>query len=252
MAITDETITRLRSAAAAGDAQAALGLARLLCLTVFDPMEPAEDDPNWPEEHWLRAAVETCPDGVEALTLLTGRLAQQIAYWEAMDMAGMAAEHGQAEGAVRRRREAAELYARIRTARPHGPMEAGLDELAVLLGVSDKPAAKSAYSFHVLEDWGGNGSQSHHVTIVASDTDEIRWACDEWLVRSEDMFSGAPTLTTYVAGAEVSSIDLGQHLVNGSVNWSTAAVPELSGSPLPVGLPVPGRGLYYGFSLTVE
>ncbi|MFI6731157.1 hypothetical protein NRF20_06365 [Streptomyces sp. R-74717] len=80
MAITDEMITRLRSGAVAGDAHAALQLGRLLCLTASDPQEPGDGEPTWPEEHWLRVALEAHPNDVEALTMLTGRVAQQISY----------------------------------------------------------------------------------------------------------------------------------------------------------------------------
>ncbi|MEU7742856.1 hypothetical protein [Nonomuraea sp. NPDC049158] len=250
MAITDETITRLRSMAAAGDPQAALKLGRLLCLTASDPAEPGDGAPSWPEERWLRAAVEACPDDIEALTLLTGRLAQQISYWEAtLDMNPDAmAEYGQDEDSVKRlQTEAEELYARIRAAGPLGHAEAGLDEMAVLLGVSGKPAAEATYSFYVLEDEAWSGSVRHFAAIVACDADEMRWACDKWLALSEGGF-GILTLTAHVDGAEVSSIDLGQYLVDGVVDWDAIAVPDLSGPRLPAGLPVPGRGLCYGFS----
>ncbi|MDX3231511.1 hypothetical protein [Streptomyces sp. ME19-01-6] len=254
MAITAETLTRLRTTAMAGDAHAALELGRLLCLTASEPGASGDGDQTWPEERWLRAAVEARPDDIEALTLLTGRLAQQIAYWEAvLDMnPDVMEEYGEGEDTVRRRQsEAEELYARIRAASPLGHVEAGLDELAVLLGVSGKPAAEATYSFYVVEDESWSGSVRYGATIVASDADEIRWACDEWLAL-ESGLSSAPTLTTYVDGAEVSSIDLGRHLVDATVPWDVVAVPELTGPRLPVGLPVPGHGLYYGFSCTAE
>ncbi|ADI11427.1 hypothetical protein SBI_08309 [Streptomyces bingchenggensis BCW-1] len=239
----------------AGDAHAALELGRLLCLTASEPRAPGDGDQSWPEERWLRAAVESRPDDIEALTLLTGRLAQQISYWEAvLDMnPDVMEDYGEDEATVRRRQiEAEELYARIRAAGPVGPAaEAGLDELAVLLGVSGKPAAEAAYSFYVFEDEAWSGSVRYGTTIVASDADEIRWACDEWFAL-ETGLSSAPTLTTYVDGAKVSSIDLGRHLVDTAVSWDDVAVPELTGLPLPVGLPVPGHGLYYGFTSAAE
>jgi hypothetical protein len=250
MAITAETLTRLRTTAMAGDAHAALELGRLLCLTGSDPGGSGEGDQTWPEERWLRAAVEARPDDIEALTLLTGRLAQQISYWEAvLEMnPDVMEECGEDEGTIRRRQiEAEELYARIRAAGPLGHAESGLDALAVLLGVSGEPAAEAAYSFYVVEDEAWSGSVRHSTTIVASDADEIRWACDEWLALSWGGM-GALTLTTYLDGAEVSSIDLGQHLVEETVSWDEVAVPELTGTRLPVGLPVPGLGLYYGIS----
>lgn len=256
MAITAETITRLRTTAMAGDGRAALQLGRLLCLTASEPRAPGDGDQSWPEERWLRAAVEARPDDIEALTLLAGRLAQQISYWEAvLDMnPDVMEDYGEDEGTVRRRQiEAEELYARIRAAGPLGhAAEAGLDELAVLLGVSgESAAAEAAYSFHVFEDEAWSGSVRYGTTIVASDADEIRWACDEWFAL-ETGLSSAPTLTTYVDGAQVSSIDLRRHLVDTTVSWDGVDVPELTGVPLPVGLPVPGRGLYYGFAGAAE
>ncbi|MBL1114311.1 hypothetical protein JK364_18200 [Streptomyces sp. 110] len=251
MTITDESLIRLRRAAAAGDARAALRLGRLLCLTAADPAEPGDGEPTWPEEPWLRAAVAAHPDDVEALTLLAGRLAQQISYWEAcLDMNPDVMEwYGEDESTVERRHvEAEKLYARIRAAGPTRHAGAGLDELAMLLGVGDKPAAECAYSFYVMEDEAWSGSVRHSATIVASDAAEIRWACDKWFTLSEGGIGGEPTLTAWVDGAEVDSTDLGPHLADGGVDWDAVAVPELSGSRLPAGLPVPGRGLHYGFA----
>ncbi|WP_432251328.1 hypothetical protein [Streptomyces sp. HNM1019] len=255
MTITDDTLVRLRSTAAAGDAQAALRLGRLLCLTAADPAEPGDGEPSWPEEPWLRAAVAADPDDVAALTLLTGRLAQQISYWETCrDMnPDVMKWYGEDESTVERRRiEAEQLYARIRAAGPTRHAEAGLDELAVLLGVGDKPAAEDAYSFYVMEDEVWSGSVRNSATIVASDAAEIRWACDKWLTLSEGGLGGEPTLTAHVDGAEVGSVDLGQHLADSGVDWDAVAVPELAGSRLPAGLPVPGRGLHYGFAGEAE
>ncbi|MFK4268494.1 hypothetical protein [Streptomyces milbemycinicus] len=103
----------------------------------------------------------------------------------------------------------------------------------------------------MFEDEAWSGSVRYGTTIVASDADEIRWACDEWFALETGLGS-APTLTTYVDGAEVGSIDLGRHLVDTAVSWDDVAVPELTGLPLPVGLPVPGHGLYCGFTSAAE
>lgn len=226
-----------------------------MCLAASEPGVASDGDQTWPEERWRRAAVEARPDDIEALTLLTGRLAQQISYWEAALAMNpdVMEEYGEGEDTVGRRQiEAEELYARIRAAAPVGHAEAGLRELAVLLGMSGQSAAEeAAYSFYVFEDESWSGSVRYGATIVASDADEIRWACDAWLALDSGL-NGEPTLTTYVDGAEVSSIDLGRHLVDGTVPWDVVVVPELTGRRLPVGLPVPGRGLYYGFSCTAE
>ncbi|PSL00107.1 hypothetical protein CLV63_102233 [Murinocardiopsis flavida] len=256
MKITDETVAQLRSMATAGDAQAALKLGQLLCLTAADPSESDAFNPTWPEERWLRAAVEAHPDDIAALMLLTGRLAQQNSYWEAMlEMdPDVLAEYGQDEDTVSRRHsETKELYDRIRAAGPHDHVEAGLDELAVLLGLRARPAEPApaaGYSFYVLEDETWSGSVRHCASIVACDAEEIRWACGQWLALSEDGF-GDLTLTVYEHGSETNSIDLGQHLDNEAVDWD-AAVPDLFGPRLPMGLPIPGLGLYYGFSGEAE
>ncbi|MBO8194199.1 hypothetical protein ITI46_21415 [Streptomyces oryzae] len=248
----DQKIARLKARAAADDARAARELGRLLSLTATDSLAEHQ---NWPEERWLRAALRMRPDDVETLFLLTGRLAQQIAYWEnALELNPDPGEVCEDERTVERRRtEAQHLFARIRAAGPGSDAEAGLDELAILLGVSAGSPAEDAYSFYVLEDEAASGSIEHITTIVASDPGEIRWACDEWLTLSEGAFGAGPALTTYVDGAEVSSVDLSRHLTDLAVDWSTVAVPEPAGTPLPAGLPVPGRGgLYYGFSARVE
>src|SRR3954469_4947289 len=107
---------------------------RLLCLTAADPQGSDDGDQDWPEERWLRAAVEARPDDVEALMMLAGRLAQRISYRRGvLDIDPDAMEaYGESEDTIMQRQiEAEELYARIRTAGPVGHAESGLDELAV-------------------------------------------------------------------------------------------------------------------------
>ncbi|GAB3464724.1 hypothetical protein GCM10027570_52760 [Streptomonospora sediminis] len=268
MAISDAGIRRLETAAAAGDSRAARELGRLLSLTATNPLAPSlEEGPTWPEERWLRAAVQAHPDDIEALTLLAGRLVQQVSHGENgldPDPHG-AADSGadEAAGPVERRRaEAQELLARIRAVGPGGAAEAGLQELAVRLGMSEEPPAENGYSFHLLTDEVGSGSMLYLATIVASDPDEFRWACDTWRSLSEVTgFDEPPVLVTYVDGAVVSSICLGPCLTGHGVDWSAVTVPELTGTRLPAGLPVPGtpaelpvpgRCLHYGFSMSLH
>ncbi|WP_020575835.1 hypothetical protein [Actinopolymorpha alba] len=257
MVISDETITRLETAATTGDARAARELGRLLSLTATNPLDHSleEEGPTWPEERWLRAALKAYPDDVETLILLTGRLAQQVSHGEnglELNPDGVG-DRGEDEGPVERiRAEARELFAQIGAAGPGGDAKAGLQELAIRLGVSEKPPVQNAYSFYLLKDEAGSGSMLYLVSIVASDPDEIRWACDAWLRLSVGGFDESPVLVTYVDGAVVSSIDLGPYLTDHAVDWSAVAVPELTGTRLPAGLPVPGRGLCYGFSMSVD
>ncbi|OEU94384.1 hypothetical protein [Streptomyces oceani] len=255
MVITDETTDRLRRRASAGDAHASTELARLLSLTASEGTEPESEEPTWPEESWLRAAVTARPDDVTALTLLTGRLAQQTAYWQdILDMNPNILEaYGEDTSSIRRRRtETAELYARLRRFDLPEHTRAGLDELGALLGVRDDTAMEDPYSYYTLEDEAWGGSVCHFARIVTSDADALRWACDRWLVHSEGGL-GELTLTTRVAGAEPSLVRLDEHVSGRTVDWSSVTLPELTGTPLPAGLPVPGQhGLYYGFSAGAE
>lgn len=266
MTITDEAVAQLRSSAAAGDPQAALKLARLLCLTGTDPQGPdGNGHQTWPEERWLRAVVEARPDGIEALTLLAGRLAQQISYWE--DVLAIGPDWADEEEDLetdpyfmpvcgedwdtvrRRRREAEELYARIRAAGPLGDLESGLDWLGSLLGAPVQPGMGVLYSYYVLEDEGWSGSAHAYSAIVASDADEFRWGCDQYLARTDGGL-GTLTLIVHEASAQVHSTDLRQHLAEEAVDWGSATLPDLSGRRLPAGLPVPG--FYYGYSCRDE
>lgn len=249
MTITAEHVGRLQSAATAGDARAALELGKLLCLTDADSQDSGGIGPWWPEEPWLRTAVQALPHDVEALTLLAGRLAQQVSSLENMlDLDPDAlAEYGVNEDTVSRRRSEAEgLYARIRAAGPPSDLEPGLDELGWLLGLRTQPSADMVYSFYVLRDDGWSGSAHFRATIVASDAEQIRWACDRWLKTLEGGF-GNLVLDVCEAGAATQSINLREHLDYDTVDWGTVTVSDLSARRLPAGLPVPGQELYYGF-----
>jgi hypothetical protein len=231
-------------------------LGRLLSLTVTDPAEPGDGDLEWPEERWLRAAVAARPDDVEALTLLAGRLAAQVSNWEnywANNPEGMAADGNDESTIERLQAEARDLHARILTAGPPAHAEPGLDRLAELLDTPyTEPDVMAPYSFYALEDEGGGGSMVYTLTVIATDLDEIRWACDQWLTLSEGGM-GELTFSTYVEGAEASRIDLDEHRDGASISWDAVPVPELTGALLPAGLPVKGARhstvTYYGVAL---
>lgn len=265
MGIDDVTITRLRTAATVGDTQAAYELARLLCLTAADPADSSADFAvqTWPEEPWLRAVLSTRPLAVPAMTLLVGRLIQQIDHWQNMlDLnPGAAEEYGEDETTIRRRQiEAEELFARIGAADPEnhltGPGPAEWAELIGLPADSRGTVAahhhEAAYSFYVLDDTAYGGSVAHCATIVATCPDELRWACDQWNSVVEGCgMSGEPTLTTYTHGEEASVINLADYF-DQAIEWDAFTLPPLVGIPLPAGLPVPGRGLHYGFATRVD
>ncbi len=240
MTIDDERLTRLRTAATAGEAGAAFALGRLLCLTATGPADAPEDiegpGQNWPEEPWLRAALDSRPGHVPAMTLLAGRLVQQIDFWQNMcELNPEAAEaYGEDETTLARRRtEADALLAR-----------------AAAAGPEHHPAGP--YGCYVLDDTGWSGSTAHGATLVASRPEELRWACDQWFsVVGGCGLSGAPTLTTYAHGERTSVIHLAAHF-DRTVDWDTVPLPPLTGEELPAGLPVPGSGLPYGFAARVD
>ncbi|MFH8678345.1 hypothetical protein [Streptomyces lydicus] len=268
MTINDEAIEHLRTAAAAGDTRAALGWSRLLCLTAAGPAGPAADGAEgqtWPEEPWLRAVLRTRPRDVPAMTLLAGRLAQQIDYWRNMTELNPsdAEEFGEDDTTIgRRRAEAADLLARIRAADPErhltGP---GTAELAAALELPVPPGETAAgpsrdgggHSCYVLEDDAWSGSVVHRTTIVASRPDELRWACDQWFRLTDGCgLSGSATLTGYAYGERVGVVELAGHFGDTGMAWDDCALPDLPGEPLPPGLPVPGQDLFYGFAARVE
>ncbi|BBJ37797.1 hypothetical protein SSPO_005150 [Streptomyces antimycoticus] len=142
MAITDETIKRLRAAAAAGGPDAARELGRLLCMLRSDSLEHLRNPDfllTWPEEQWLRAALRTRPDDRLAAVLLAGRLVQQINYWKIDD--DNANAHGEDERTlVRRRDEAHALYTQTLQAAPDDPAaRAGIATLNAWADDADIP-----------------------------------------------------------------------------------------------------------------
>jgi hypothetical protein len=89
-------------------------------------------------------------------------------------------------------------------------------------------------------------------TVVGSDADEFKWACDQVITHPEIGFGGEDSnFTAYVDGTAVHSSGLPLR-PDGRADWNAIAVPELTGVLLPAGLPVPGRGLHYGFFVAEE
>jgi hypothetical protein len=195
--------------------------------------------------------VEAAPDDADALMLFAGQRAKELSYFETdLDLNPWHQIDAEVFGQLRQ--EAHELYTRARAVAVGGEYEAGLDELATMLGVDDKAPAEDAYSYYLLHGETGNGSMVYTMTVVGSDTDEFKWACDQVLTNADLGFGGEDcTFTAYVDGAEIQSSSLALQS-DGRVDWHSIAVPELTGVRLPAGLPVPGRGLHYGFFVTVE
>ncbi|MEV0390979.1 hypothetical protein [Nonomuraea sp. NPDC050643] len=255
MAITEETITRLRAAATGGDPDAARELGRLLCLLRTDSLEVAGDGDflaTWPEEPWLRAALRARPDDRLAAVLLAGRLVQQIAFWRIDD--DHAAEHGEDDRTLARRRDEAQaLYARVLEAEPgHSVARAGVAALNAWADDDGAPAKEPSFSYYELDMTAGSGSYVHSERVVATDPDEVRWACS-WLVAPMVAEVGEPPygvdlhLFTYAGGRCDGIVDLGERFTaDGTLDWDAVEIPPLTGEPLPVGHPV-GFG-HYGYS----
>lgn len=256
MAITDATIERLRTAATAGDPDAACELGRLLCMLRSDSLEHLMDPDfvlTWPEERWLRAALGARPGDRPAAPLLAGRLVQQIAYWKIDD--DHAEAHGEDERTLARRRdEAYDLYARMLETDPDDPLaRAGIGALNAWADDAEVPD-EPAFSYYELTLEMASGSFSHTETVVTTHADEVRWACS-WLlapIAAEADGQGPPfgtelTLCTYTEGRQTDHILLDEHLTTGaSLEWDAVEIPPLRGALLPAGSAVGTR--HYGYS----
>ncbi|MWA04987.1 hypothetical protein F8568_032405 [Actinomadura sp. LD22] len=258
MAITEETITRLRAAATAGDPDAARELGRLLCMLRSDSLERLRDPEfllTWPEEPWLRAALRARPDDRLAAVVLAGRLVQQIAYWQLND--DNANAHGEDEHTLaRRRNEAHALYTQVLETAPDDP--AARAGIAALHAWTDDTASTDAleneppFSYYELTLDMGSGSFLHTESVVTTHPDEVRWACP-WLLApvvaavKEPPFGVELTLFTYSGGRFDSVVHLHEHLnADGTLAWDAIEIPPLTGNPLPAGHPVGTR--HYGYS----
>ncbi|SEH01562.1 hypothetical protein SAMN05444920_12110 [Nonomuraea solani] len=252
MPITDETITSLRAAATAGAPNAARELGRLLSMLRTDSLEDARNSDflaTWPEEPWLRTALHARPDDHLAALLLAGRLVQQIAFWQ-IDT-DHAAEHGENDQTLARRRaEAQALYTRVLQADPTNPT--ALAGTAALNTRADTTTAPERFSYYELNLETGSGSFTHSERVITTDPDEVRWACS-WLMApvvaevEEPPYGVDLHLFTYMNGSCDTTIDLGQHFTtDGTLNWTTAKIPPLTGELLPAGHPVDAG--HYGYS----
>jgi hypothetical protein len=254
MVITEETITRLRIATAAGDPDAARELGRLLCMLRTDsPVDAMDDDflATWPEEPLLRAALRARPDDQLAAVLLAGRLVQQIAFWQIDDDHAMA--HGEDDDTLARRHdEAHALYASVLKTDPgNAAARAGVATLNARADDTGALEEEPPFSYYELIMEAGSGSFSHSEHVVATDPDEVRWACS-WLVAPmvaqtvEPPFGVDLDLFTYSNGRLGSVVHLGRHFhADGTLDWDAVEIPPLTGDPLPVGHRV-GIG-HYGY-----
>lgn len=250
---------RLRGAADGGDAGAARELGRLLSMLRADVDEQVEiDEHTWPEEQWLRAAVQARPDDRVAAVLLAGRLVQQIAHWSKDP--DYAEEHGEDEETLERREaEARALYERVLADDPDDPTaRVGLATLVAWAHDGEDNTggdvldAEPPYWFYSVELGMGSGSFNHSETVITTDLDEARWALARLLAPVLAEVGGPPLgveLHLFVHGnGEVQEVvRLDDHLDrDGRVDWDAVTVPPLTGEPLPPGHPV---GVdHYGYS----
>jgi hypothetical protein len=251
MTIAEELTSTLRTAADAGDLDAARELGRLLSLLPVDPAcyDPLTGPaPAWSEQAWLRSVVDARPKDLATATLLAGRLVQQIGY--------LAESPGNHENALDALREEAErLYARVLNADPADPTaRAGLARVAGLFGHETETERHEGYAFHLAEygyQSGGGGGSAYMVVV---DPGELRWALDVWLKLNEGVWdeevglAGAWfTLTTVDRGTAVQETNLEEHMATGLLDWDSIIIPAPAGPPLPTGHPPLLAGLRYDF-----
>lgn len=265
LVITKEMVTGLRDAAAAGDMEAARELGRLMCLVPVDPEDPAagtEDwdvESMWPAEPWLRIAVSARPEDALAKKLLAGVLLCQIDSWQNACEVSPDVDEAEVEAANERRRaEAERLYTEVLRVDPGDlTARAGLRALVELVGEGDRPQDGQdglGFAYYCVELYGGTGSAVHQERLVVADSDELQWACDVWLgTFYSDCSIGSDelTITVYSPDREAVSIPLGAYF-DGTIDWSSVTIPQLTGARLPVGHPAPQRHAYYGYNSRVD
>lgn len=255
----DDDMAALRSAATSGDPDAARDLGRLLCLVPADPADPADSDRGddtencHPGESWLRRTLAARPDDTSAAILLATRLALQLSQQVAV---------GEEEPELRD--EAVTLYRRVLGREPdHHGARIGLAELRELYEETDDPAddadcpeSPQPYGFYLIETDTGSGSVNYHESLVVTDPDELRWACDRWLDVNypEPEYRPFPlALEVWSGTVRLSTVDLVHS--EGTIDWAAVTVPPLPGPPLPVGCPMrtsDGLVRHYGYSLLVS
>ncbi|MEV0087573.1 hypothetical protein [Saccharopolyspora sp. NPDC050642] len=246
----EERFSRLRAEAEAGDAAAAREFGRLSCIL---PVAAEADDfkEYWPGEPWLRAALAADRGDRVAANLLAARLVQQIDFMQQTDSA-LDEDDDVDEAIAARGDEAAELYGRVLAADPDDPgARAGLAVLREVVDGEDSEPQGDAYSYYLVELDSVSGSSGFYEELVATDADELRWACDHWF-RRVDGQKGF-TLVPVVSGERGSSISLDEVCVDGATDWGAVDIPPLSGELLPVGCPASSDGLryHYGYTLNI-
>jgi hypothetical protein len=249
----DAVLERLHADAAAGDPQAAGELGRLLCLLPQDGSLTAWTwlAPEWPAEPWLRAALASRPDDIDAAALLAGLLTQRFE-------TGLQVHDGDPDSAITAlQAEATALYSRILGRDPdNATAQAGLAAIQDLLESVDEPTddlpadttSVPRYSFYCATWSAYSGSVGWVSLLVATDPREFRWAFDRELrcgLEDDDdpavFFADAePAITVYRSGEPARLIWLERHLGRSAerpVEWSEFTLPSLTGDLLPVGHP---------------
>lgn len=254
MMIFSERVAALRAGAQSGDAEAAREYGRLLGL--LPEAFVGSDEPVWPGEPWLRAAVAARPDDMPARTLLGGLLLTQIATWRNIAAVAPDVDEDEIEDAnMRRREEAEELLGSVLLKDPEAPApKACLAALAEVFEEGDYPDGGGGpfpYDYHLVQTELWSGSVCSELRLVVTDPEELRWACDRWMeMGSHDVLVDSLTLTSYSRGEEIGAATLAKGPV-GAIDWAAVTIPPLAGVPLPPGHPAPHWRAYYGFTLEV-
>jgi hypothetical protein len=225
MAINEDTITRLRAAAVAGNPDAARELGRLLRMLRTDSLEDAMDSDflaTWPEEPWLRAALRARPDDRLAAVLLAGRLVQQIAFRQIDD--DHATAHGEDDGTLARRHdEAHALYASVlRTDPGNAAARAGVAALNAWADDTGDLEKEPRGALGLLPARGPDGGAGRGASLRRGPR------------------------SVHLLGRLDSVVRLARHFhADGTLDWDAVEIPPLTGDPLPAGHPV-GIG-HYGY-----
>jgi hypothetical protein len=260
MTTTEEKAAAFRAAAEAGDANAAREFGRLLCLVPIDPAEEAREcsGHDWPAERWLRAALDVRPFDALAAVLLAGLLLTQIDHWQRRADFDLEADEDEVDEAnARRIVEAEELYAGV-VEHTHGAMDSALHRTALAgraalaeLSTEDGREAVADYAYYLVELDLWSGSVNSTERLVATDLEELRWACDAWLGSLYgDGSAVGLTLTVHEPGEEPREIDLTARF-DENVDWDAVSVLPLRGALLPPGHPAGGWRNFYGYTAHV-
>ncbi|MFC5830939.1 hypothetical protein [Nonomuraea insulae] len=242
MTLVQHHLENVRGAAQGGDCDAAREYGRLLSLL---PGEMEEPDDEWPCVRWLRVALEARPEDHEAAVLLAARLSHDadalVHAFGLDDEDEDFDEEGEADDeesdrarrdCERMRKEARRLYEQVLRADPAHP--AASSGLAAFEGT---PFSVSPYSHYLVKGEYWSGTVGCRETLVVSDAEELRWACDDWFADVAGL--GAYHLSVYASGERLSHASL-EPLVptaDGFLDWSMITIPPLPAEPLPHGHP---------------